>query len=49
MSENFVETLVKSAFFLIFNRSSLANAPIMKLGQLVQPVKWSLLVYSLLP
>ena len=35
--------------FLVFYRSSLADGLIMKLGQLVEPVKWSLLVYSLLP
>ena len=31
------------------HKSSLANALIMKLGQLVDQVKWGLQVYSLLP
>ena len=50
-----VQKLIKNAkfdhvsIFLFPYRSSLANALIMKLGQLVEPVKWSLLVCSLLP
>ena len=37
------------SIFLFLYRSSLANALIMKLGHQVEPVIWSLLVYSLLP
>ena len=37
------------SIFVIFNRYSLANALIMKLVQVIEPVKWSLLIYSFLP